>query len=348
MRPGGRIGLANWTPEGFVGQLLALIGRRLPPPPGLDSPALWGTEPHIVRLFGRQAFDIRCERRIFHLRYHSPSHWLRVFRDYYGPTHQAFAALDGTGQRVLANDITELLERMNIGGEIRWWCRPNTSRSSSPSAEAPAAAAPSLRGAASRRGWGARNRLEPISRGVAVEDMHFSGRAERIRDAKKRSRKSRRPGAQAAPRRSPCWPPSWRASSRSSRPSCHAAAPIRPRVRSGGSGSSMRRPPRTGKSWRFDAIEAAATRDRQTRRNRNTTQGDRPHERPIVSDRSRCPQSSAGVPGGQGRGGHRGRLRREGARLHRSRDLHGEAGNLPPSSSSSSPPCPRAPSGDSR
>lgn len=116
VRVDGRIALANWTPEGFVGRLFEIIGRRLPPPPGVDSPALWGTEPHIVRLFGRQAFDIRCERRMFHMRYASAAHWLQVFRDFYGPTHQAFAALDAAGQQSLAADITALLESMNIGG----------------------------------------------------------------------------------------------------------------------------------------------------------------------------------------------------------------------------------------
>jgi SAM-dependent methyltransferase len=116
VRPGGRIGLANWTPEGFIGRLFTIISRRLQPPPGLESPMLWGTEPHMVRLFGPQAFEIRCTRRIFHMCYQSPAHWLQVFRDYYGRTHRAFAALDGAGQQALASDITELLEAMNVGG----------------------------------------------------------------------------------------------------------------------------------------------------------------------------------------------------------------------------------------
>ena len=116
VRPGGRIGLANWTPEGFIGRLFKVIGRRLPPPPGVESPVLWGTEPHIVRLLGREAVDFRCTRRLFHMRYLSPTHWLQVFRDYYGPTHQAFAALDDAGKQGLESDITELLETMNVGG----------------------------------------------------------------------------------------------------------------------------------------------------------------------------------------------------------------------------------------
>ena len=116
VRSGGRIGLANWTPEGFIGQLFKVIGAYLPPPAGLKSPALWGTEPHIVELFGTRAADIRTTRRHFNFRYRSASHWIQVFRDYYGPTHKAFAALDSVGQRALETDITALLERHNIAG----------------------------------------------------------------------------------------------------------------------------------------------------------------------------------------------------------------------------------------
>ena len=116
VRPGGRIGLANWTPEGFIGQLFKIIGSHLPPPAGLKSPALWGTEAHLAELFGAQARDIRTERRDFNFRYRSPAHWLQIFRDYYGPTHKAFGALDAAGQEALARDITALLERLNVGG----------------------------------------------------------------------------------------------------------------------------------------------------------------------------------------------------------------------------------------
>ncbi len=116
-RGGGRIGLANWTPEGFIGQLFKVIGAYVPPPAGLRSPALWGAEPHLVELFGPQAADIRCVRKNFNFRYRSPAHWLQVFRDYYGPTHKAFAALDADDRTRLAADIATLLERMNVGGK---------------------------------------------------------------------------------------------------------------------------------------------------------------------------------------------------------------------------------------
>ena len=117
LRDGGRIGLANWTPEGFIGQLFKVIGAYLPPPAGLKSPALWGTEPHIVELFGPQAVDIRCARKHFNFRYASSAHWIQIFRDFYGPTHKAFAALDGATQAALERDITALLERLNVAGK---------------------------------------------------------------------------------------------------------------------------------------------------------------------------------------------------------------------------------------
>ncbi len=116
VRPGGRIGLANWTPEGFIGQLFKVIGRYLPPPAGLKSPALWGTEPHIVELFGTQAAQIRAERRHFNFRYRSAAHWVQMFRDFYGPVHKAFAALDAPAQKSLEADIVALLDGRNVGG----------------------------------------------------------------------------------------------------------------------------------------------------------------------------------------------------------------------------------------
>ncbi len=117
VRNGGRIGLANWTPEGFIGQLFKVIGRYVTPPAGLKSPALWGTEPHMVALFGSQAADIQCVRKNFNFRYLSAAHWLQIFRDYYGPTHKAFASLDTARQEALAMEITALLEQHNVGGK---------------------------------------------------------------------------------------------------------------------------------------------------------------------------------------------------------------------------------------
>lgn len=116
VRRGGRIGLANWTPEGFLGALFKVIGAYVPPPAGLKSPMLWGTEPHIVELFGPQAADIRTVRKHFNFRYRSAAHWIQVFRDYYGPVHKAFAALDASRQDALTTDLTALLDKWNIAG----------------------------------------------------------------------------------------------------------------------------------------------------------------------------------------------------------------------------------------
>ena len=117
LRDGGRIGLASWTPQGFIGRLFKIIGAHVPPPAGVKSPALWGTEPHIVELFGPRAVEIRCERRLFNFRYRSAAHWLQVFRDYYGPTLRAFAALDAAGQQSLEREITMLLDELNTAGQ---------------------------------------------------------------------------------------------------------------------------------------------------------------------------------------------------------------------------------------
>lgn len=116
VRSGGRIGLANWTPEGFIGDLFRTIARYLPPPAGLQSPMLWGSEPRIVELFGTEALDIRCVRRHYNFRYESAAHWIDIFRNYYGPTLKTYAALDGSKQIQLTADLTALLERLNVGG----------------------------------------------------------------------------------------------------------------------------------------------------------------------------------------------------------------------------------------
>ena len=115
-RAGGRIGMANWTPEGFIGRLFKVIGKHVAPPAGLKSPALWGTEAHLHELFGAEARAIAIQRKHFNFRYASTAHWLQVFRDYYGPTHKAFAALDAAGQQALATDISALLDELNVAG----------------------------------------------------------------------------------------------------------------------------------------------------------------------------------------------------------------------------------------
>jgi SAM-dependent methyltransferase len=115
-RPGGRIGLANWTPGGFIGELFKVIGRYVPPPAGLRSPALWGTKERLDELFGRKASSITTTRRDFNFRYRSAAHWVELFRTFYGPVNRAFLALDPPRQGELEADLLGLLGRFDRGG----------------------------------------------------------------------------------------------------------------------------------------------------------------------------------------------------------------------------------------
>jgi ubiquinone/menaquinone biosynthesis C-methylase UbiE len=110
---GGKIGLANWTPEGFIGQLFKTLGQYLPPPVGAKSPALWGARPRINEMFATSAISIKAERRHFTFRYHSPDHFLQIFRSYYGPILKAFAALDETNREGLSHDLLVLIGGLN-------------------------------------------------------------------------------------------------------------------------------------------------------------------------------------------------------------------------------------------
>lgn len=112
-RKGGKIGLANWTPDGFVGQLFKTIGSHVPPPAGVKAAALWGTRAHLAALFGPQVTILRCEPEIYTFRFRSPQHWLDIFRTYYGPVLKAFAALDPPSQGMLERDLLALVARFN-------------------------------------------------------------------------------------------------------------------------------------------------------------------------------------------------------------------------------------------
>ena len=116
-RSGGKIGLANWTPEGFIGQVFKTLGKYLPPPAGARSPALWGTRTRLDELFGEEATSIKAEPRMFNFRYRSPEHFLEVFKTFYGPVLKAFAALDAPIRENLRNDLHALIVRMNKSGD---------------------------------------------------------------------------------------------------------------------------------------------------------------------------------------------------------------------------------------
>jgi len=112
-RSGGQIGLANWTPAGFIGQLFKMLGGHVPPPAGVKSPALWGDRAWIDETFGPSASAIDLTPLTFVFRYRSPAHFVDMFRSYYGPLHKAFQALDAAGQKALEADLLTLMARFN-------------------------------------------------------------------------------------------------------------------------------------------------------------------------------------------------------------------------------------------
>jgi ubiquinone/menaquinone biosynthesis C-methylase UbiE len=111
-RKGGRIGLANWTPEGFIGQVFKTLGKHVPPAPGLRSPALWGSREHLGGLFAGNKVEITP--RTFNFRYRSAAHFMDIFRTYYGPVHKAFLSLDETKQAALEADLLALIKSLDV------------------------------------------------------------------------------------------------------------------------------------------------------------------------------------------------------------------------------------------
>ena len=116
-RPHGRIGLANWTPESFIGQVFKTIGKYVPPAAGVKSPALWGTGLRLQELFGAHVRAIRAVNRDFVFRYRTPQHWLEVFRSFYGPMNKTYAALAAPQQDALTRDLLDLIARHNRSGD---------------------------------------------------------------------------------------------------------------------------------------------------------------------------------------------------------------------------------------
>ena len=112
-RPGGRIGLANWTPSGFIGQMFKTVGRYVPPPAGVRPPVGWGDEARLRELFGNDVRSIAVDRRQFVFRYRSPEHWLDTFRMYYGPTLKAFSAVEDAARAALERDLLDLANECN-------------------------------------------------------------------------------------------------------------------------------------------------------------------------------------------------------------------------------------------
>jgi ubiquinone/menaquinone biosynthesis C-methylase UbiE len=116
-RPGGRIGMANWTPEGYIGQMFKTVSKHAPPPPGIDPPPLWGTEERLRELFGDGISDLTAERRKFTFRHRSAQHYVDFYRAYFGPIRVAFERVGADGEEALAGDLRELLARFDRGGD---------------------------------------------------------------------------------------------------------------------------------------------------------------------------------------------------------------------------------------
>ena len=115
-RPGGRIAMANWTPDSLIGQMFKIIGKQLPPPPGVQSPSRWGVEAYVRELFGDDAQKISVTPRAFNFRYRSPAHFIEVLRTWYGPVHKAFLSLPAAQATELENDLADLMRGLNRGG----------------------------------------------------------------------------------------------------------------------------------------------------------------------------------------------------------------------------------------
>jgi len=113
-KPGGRIAMANWTPEGFIGQMFKATGKHVKPAAGMPSPLLWGIEDEVAGRFAEGIVDLKTERRTiwFNLPI-SPVETVEFFRLYYGPTQKAFASLDDTGQQALRVDLETLWAEHN-------------------------------------------------------------------------------------------------------------------------------------------------------------------------------------------------------------------------------------------
>jgi ubiquinone/menaquinone biosynthesis C-methylase UbiE len=117
VKPGGRIGMGNWTPDGAVGTMFKTISKHAPPPPGIDSPLLWGTEERIRELFGSGISDLRVERRISRQPFRSADHYIEFFRKYFGPTQTAYERVGADGEQALTDDLRNFLEAVNTAGD---------------------------------------------------------------------------------------------------------------------------------------------------------------------------------------------------------------------------------------
>lgn len=117
VKSGGKIGLANWTPNSFIDQVFKTIGKHVAPPPGVNSPAAWGDQDWIETTFAGQATISAFAKKNFVFRYRSAEHFMDYFRTYYGPMQKAFLALDEAGQDALYEDMISLIDKFNTAND---------------------------------------------------------------------------------------------------------------------------------------------------------------------------------------------------------------------------------------
>jgi len=123
-KPGGRIGMANWVPDGPVSQLFAIVAKHVPPPPGFTPPVLWGTEERVRELLGPGASELKMERRVSRQPFRSIDHYLEIFRNYFGPIKLAFDRVGPDGEAALEADLREQLEKCNTAGDRAFVLEP--------------------------------------------------------------------------------------------------------------------------------------------------------------------------------------------------------------------------------
>jgi len=123
-RPGGRIGMANWVPDGPVSEIFAIVAKHAPPPAGFTPPVLWGTEDRVRELFGDGVADLRLERRTSRQPFRSIDHYLEIFRSYFGPIKLAFDRVGAEGEGALEADLREQLEQCNTAGDRAFVLEP--------------------------------------------------------------------------------------------------------------------------------------------------------------------------------------------------------------------------------
>lgn len=123
-KPGGRIGMANWVPDGPVSQLFAIVAKHAPPPPGFTPPVLWGTEEKVRELLGPGLTDLKMERRVSRQPFRSIDHYLEIFRSYFGPIKMAFDRVGVDGEAALEADLREQLEKCNTAGDRAFVLEP--------------------------------------------------------------------------------------------------------------------------------------------------------------------------------------------------------------------------------